>query len=189
MNEMGFDLVRSMHEGIERSTVVVCCVDSGYMQRPNCMLELRHARETLERVHANSEKKRLKAIVTVLTESNIFQWGTDEFKDLLKVQTTMFVDMGELAARPEWESKAPSPKTSPVADDPADEEKEETHGPPPALLAELQVAMAPLLKILHEVGCRPSNKKLDLTNLKSPERLNRGPGSTPKGSSTVVPFN
>ena len=47
-NEMGFDLVKSMKEGIERSTVVLCCVDSIYQQRDNCMLEARHARQVLD---------------------------------------------------------------------------------------------------------------------------------------------
>jgi len=32
-----------MTQGIQKSTVVLCCVDSEYSKSTNCMLELRHA--------------------------------------------------------------------------------------------------------------------------------------------------
>ena len=46
-NEMGFDLVTSMTQGIQKSTVVLCCVDSEYSKSTNCMLELRHAAKVM----------------------------------------------------------------------------------------------------------------------------------------------
>ena len=39
-------------------------------------------------------------MVTILTESDIFAWGNEELKTLLQVQSTMFVDLGELAGKP-----------------------------------------------------------------------------------------
>ena len=44
---MGFDLVTSMTQGIQKSTVVLCCVDSEYSKSTNCMLELRHAAKVM----------------------------------------------------------------------------------------------------------------------------------------------
>ena len=44
---MGFDLVTSMTQGIEKSIVVLCCVDSEYAKSTNCMLELRHATKVM----------------------------------------------------------------------------------------------------------------------------------------------
>ena len=48
---MGFDLVTSMTQGIEKSIVVLCCVDSEYAKSTNCMLELRHATKVRFKFH------------------------------------------------------------------------------------------------------------------------------------------
>ena len=43
-NDMGYDLHKSMREGIEGSHVVLACVNSVYEKRPNCMFELEETR-------------------------------------------------------------------------------------------------------------------------------------------------
>jgi hypothetical protein len=93
-NEMGFDLVKSMTQGIEKSTVVVCCVDSEYAKSANCMLELRHAHKVIE-----ARTARTRALIAVTTEGSIRLWpGSDEVRTLLDVKTKMYVDLSELAS-------------------------------------------------------------------------------------------
>jgi len=93
-NEMGFDLVKSMTQGIEKSTVVVCCVDSEYAKSANCMLELRHAHKVIE-----ARTARTRTLIAVTTEGSIRLWpGSDEVRTLLDVKTKMYVDLSELAS-------------------------------------------------------------------------------------------
>ena len=88
--EMGWDLTKSMNDGVKHSKVMLACVDKGYQDRPNCMLELRAAK------------------VVVLTEGNPISWGSvvgwanDEMKDLCDFQKKMFVDLSKLAEDPGW---------------------------------------------------------------------------------------
>ena len=98
--EMGWDLTKSMNDGVKRSKVMLACVDKGYQDRPNCMLELRAAKALVDPV---------KPVVVVLTEGNPTSWGTtvvgwanDEMKDLCDFQKKMFVDLSKLAGDPGW---------------------------------------------------------------------------------------
>ena len=94
VNHMGFDLVASMKGGIARSKVVVACVDSGYQERPNCMLELHHARELSPP----------KTVVTVITQPDIMAWGSPELKKLCGVPTKPVLDISGSAAMDGWDS-------------------------------------------------------------------------------------
>ena len=94
VNHMGFDLVASMKGGIARSKVVVACVDSGYQDRPNCMLELRHARDLSPP----------KTVVTVITQPDIMTWGSPELKSLCGVPTNPVLDISGSAALDGWDS-------------------------------------------------------------------------------------
>ena len=100
VHHMGYDLVKSMQEGIENSTVVLVCVDSKYQKRDNCMLELRHAHKVVtQRGH------RTKCIIGVMMEDGIDRganWGTNEVKDILGTKGKMFVNLHELNS-PAWE--------------------------------------------------------------------------------------
>ena len=91
--EMGWDLNKSMNDGIKRSTVMLACVDKGYQDRPNCMLELRAVKALTNPV---------KPVVVVLTEGNPGGWATDEMKDLCDFQKKLFVDLSTLAGDSGW---------------------------------------------------------------------------------------
>ena len=97
--EMGWDLTKSMNDGVKRSKVMLACVDKGYQDRPNCMIELRAAKALVDPV---------KPVVVVLTEGNPISWGSvvgwanDEMKDLCDFQKKMFVDLSKLAEDPGW---------------------------------------------------------------------------------------
>ena len=96
---MGWDLTKSMNDGVKRSTVVLACVDKGYQDSSNCMLELRAAKALVDPV---------KPVVVVLTEGNPTSWGSvvgwanDEMKVLCDFQKKMFVDLSKLAGDPGW---------------------------------------------------------------------------------------
>ena len=94
VNHMGFDLVASMKGGIARSAVVVACVDNGYQDRPNCMLELRHARGLSPP----------KTVVTVITQPDIMTWGSPEIKSLCDLPAQPVLDISESAALDGWDS-------------------------------------------------------------------------------------
>ena len=94
VHHMGHDLVKSMEEGIEKSTVVLACVDSDYQARPNCMLELRHAHKVV-----TQGGHRTKCIIGVMMEDGIgwgANWGTDEVKGILDPKGKMFVALHAL---------------------------------------------------------------------------------------------
>ena len=91
---MGFDLEASMKGGVARSKVVVACVDSGYQDRPNCMLELRHARSLSPP----------KTVVTVITQPDIMTWGSPELKSLCGVPGKAVLDISGSAALDGWDA-------------------------------------------------------------------------------------
>ena len=99
VHHMGHDMVKSMEEGIEKSTVVLACVDSEYQKRDNCMLELRHAHKVV-----TQGGHKTKAIVAVMIEDGISwptgattgNWGTDEVKDILDTKGKKFVSLHSL---------------------------------------------------------------------------------------------
>ena len=125
---MGWDLTKSMNDGVKRSKVVLACVDKGYQDRPNCMLELRAAKALVStnpislNVHSSFHDFALtylglslpfqvdpiKPVVTVLTQGNPTSWGTvvgwanDEMIDLCDFQKKMYVDLSALAGDPGW---------------------------------------------------------------------------------------
>ena len=94
VNHMGFDLVASMKGGVARSKVVVACVDSGYQDRPNCMLELRHA----------CDLSPPKTVLTVITQPDIMTWGNPELKSLCGVPAKPVLDISGSAALDGWDT-------------------------------------------------------------------------------------
>jgi len=134
VDEMGWDLRKSMRDGIQTSTVVLVCVNSTYEARPNCMFELRETR----RLCAD------KPVVGLLTER---MWGGtwvpgDEIKTLLRTADSMFCDISN-GAQP------PGPANDPRWADPDID-------PPEDLIEALSRSLEPLVKILRDAGCEPS---------------------------------
>ena len=113
-HHMGHDLIRSMEQGIEKSIVVLACVDSVYQTRPNCMLELKHAHKVVTEKGSKNwttqKGHRTKCIIGVMMEDGISwqtgpatgNWGTDEVKDILDTKGKMFVSLHALNS-PAWE--------------------------------------------------------------------------------------
>ena len=129
-DNMGYDIQKSMCRGIENSTVTIACVNAHYQTRPNCMWELRHARS------AGVDKPVLAVFLDEDPRGS--SWANDEVKDLCRVDTHLFFDLGRLARDPSWIAPAPD-------------------GPSPDLLAELSRQLAPVLRVLKEdLGCTPS---------------------------------
>ena len=93
-DHMGWDLVKSMKEGVARSKVVVACVNALYQSRPNCMLEL------LETAKLTPSKP----VVTLFTQRNPFSWASPEIKKLCNTSGTLFLDIGALAEHDCWAS-------------------------------------------------------------------------------------
>ena len=91
-NDMGYDLKKSMRDGIMNSKVVLACVSPLYQSRENCMFELREAK------NAN------KNIISLVIEGNPFEWTNDELKELCDFKSKMFVNIGSLSSLP-WGSE------------------------------------------------------------------------------------
>ena len=94
VHHMGYDLKKSMEQGIQKSVVVLACVDSEYQKRDNCMLELRHAHKVV-----TQGGHRTKATIGVMMEDGIgwgANWGSDEVKDILDTKGKMFVALHSL---------------------------------------------------------------------------------------------
>jgi serine/threonine protein kinase len=68
--EMGHDMVKSMSEGIENSSVVLVCASQAYQSSAYCMFELQ------------SSISLQKPVVTLLTERDALSWATDDFSQL-----------------------------------------------------------------------------------------------------------
>ena len=105
IHHMGYDLKKSMEQGIEKSIIVLACVDSEYQKRDNCMLELKHAHKVV-----TQGGHKTKCIIGVMMEDGISwptgpttgNWGTDEVKDILDTKGKMFVSLHALNS-PAWE--------------------------------------------------------------------------------------
>ena len=113
-NEMGWDVSRSMTDGIENSQIVLVCLNKLYLGSKNCMFELVESR------------KINKNIVTLVTESDPFAWAGSNTTygnamDLCQLSSKMFVDVGELCAKPGW--PAENDNNTPVPDELLDELK------------------------------------------------------------------
>ena len=61
--EMGWNLEKSMNDGVKRSSVMLACVDKGYQDRPNCMLELRAAKALVRAINHITQKQSLFSIL------------------------------------------------------------------------------------------------------------------------------
>ena len=88
-NEMGYDLVASMQNGISNSRIVLVCLNSIYQTRENCMFELREA----------SKCDPTKQIITLFIESNCQTWISDEVKELCQLNNldlNNYLDVSEL---------------------------------------------------------------------------------------------
>jgi serine/threonine protein kinase len=139
-NDMGYDLQKSMREGIANSTVTVACIDDKYQIRENCLTEIDHAFAVLR-----------KPTVAVLTQSDAASWVQDTITTLrdkvtregLKpfytssVQAGTVVDLGALAALPGWGEDGGKGTTE-------------------DMLRQLEAAAKPLIEILTRLGCKPS---------------------------------
>lgn len=126
-NNMGHDLSKSMSAGIEKSKAVVVCANKNYQNRPNCMYELKEARRLHKTVF----------VLLVDPDEKIFEWATDDMKDLCRVRTTMFHGVGNYS-KYDWSLNAGvSNESSPILD-------------------ALTKDMAPFTKLLHDAHCIPS---------------------------------
>ena len=142
-NNMGHNMPASMQTGITQSTVTMAFVDPDYQQSANCMFELEHARQSK------------KPVSVVVTEGNIWNWGTDAFKSACDIKTKMYTDLGEVANQPGW--------TDPDAID----------GLVESLVG--AVEQKGLLKILQDLGCHPSMPLFAPTSPRTANVISGGP--------------
>ena len=106
IHHMGYDLIKSMQQGIEKSTVVLACMDSEYQKRDNCMLELRHAYDVVKLKSGRTE-----CIIGVMMEDGIgwgTDWGTDEVKSILDLKGKMFASLHEINSAAWEDSEGPT---------------------------------------------------------------------------------
>ena len=92
--EMKQNMTKSMEEGIERSKVVVVCLNKLYPTKPNCMFEL------------DTAVALGKHIITIVLDENVMSWANDKVKDACGISTvggSMYVDMSRLA-KEDWEN-------------------------------------------------------------------------------------
>ncbi len=137
MNETGWNLDKSMIEGVGQSQVFLCCFNNCYQTRPNSMFELEQC-----------TKRYPDKPVIALTMQNPWdasKWNPkQECKDMLKFGllrcNNMFCEVHKVASDPAWGD--PSTKDCIPAD----------------LIKELETALQPLIKILADVKCLPSLK-------------------------------
>jgi hypothetical protein len=149
-NEMGWNLEESMRNGIAQSNVFLCCVNSKYQKRPNCMFELN---ETANRF---SDKKIISLLLDPLKNNGggSFEWTPAnasveavhrEIASILNFDRRMYCDLSKTSGNPLWN---PNNYNGSNQDD-----------LPPELSKELLDLLAPLLKILDSVKCPRSLKK------------------------------
>ena len=125
-NEMGWDLKKSMQEGITNSKVVLVCLNQAYEASKNCMHELIES------------SKIDKTIFTLATEAEPLTWAGKntkygDVKALCQLESYMFIDIGKICEHPSW--------NSPPVDT--------------TLLCELKNEVDKLVKYFKGVNCRP----------------------------------
>jgi len=98
-DDMQWDLVKSMQEGVSKSKVVLACISRDYEKSRNCMFEL-----------AESCKLANKPIIALSTDADPFSWAGQnqthgDLKQMCGIsgQGKLFFDIGEICARPGWD--------------------------------------------------------------------------------------
>ena len=134
LNELGYDLKKSVRFGIQSSTVVLACVSKIYEECPSCMFELKEIRRLFPD----------KPVVGLLSERMMGgAWRPgDDFKALLRTTDNTFCDISDGAT-------PPGPANDPRWADPDND-------PPENLIEALSKSLDPLMKILVGTGCAPS---------------------------------
>ena len=131
-NEMGWNLDKSMRDGVGQSKVFLCCFNSTYETRANCLLELKEC----VKVYPD------KPVITLMMEDpwdKSTTWKVkQEFKDMLDFNKKMFCPIHEVASNMAWGN----PSTKDCI--------------PDALMKEMAKALQPMVKILADVKCLPS---------------------------------
>ena len=98
VNEMGYDLQKSMRDGITNSRVVLVCASQTYQTRENCMFELQEA--------VSSEKQ----LLTVILDQNPFNWASRELTDLCQLKSKLFISIAEFENEDWTSDDSPSPE-------------------------------------------------------------------------------
>ena len=70
LNDMGYDLQKSMREGIANSKAVLACINEVYQGRVNCMFELEEA--------AKFKAAGTKPLIALFIQSEPFSWASAE---------------------------------------------------------------------------------------------------------------
>jgi len=98
-DDMQWDLVKSMQEGVSKSKVVLVCISRAYESSRNCMFEL-----------TESCKLANKPIIALSTDADPFSWAGQnqthgDLKQMCGIsgQGKLFFDIGEICARPGWD--------------------------------------------------------------------------------------
>mmetsp|Transcript_5198 Transcript_5198/g.7998 ORF Transcript_5198/g.7998 Transcript_5198/m.7998 type:complete len:1640 (-) Transcript_5198:13-4932(-) len=91
-NEMGYNLERSMVEGIQNSTVFMACINRTYQCREFCRKELQWALDYK------------KPIVVLVTEEDPSTWANSEIMSSCRLIDRLYVDLSSLATKYEWEN-------------------------------------------------------------------------------------
>lgn len=92
-HEMGWDIYKSMEQGVKKSYVVIACVNEKYQESPNCMKELRDASLIPD-----------KPIISLITQTGHSIWANGDLTDLCDFSRRMYVEIGKAAEMGEWDS-------------------------------------------------------------------------------------
>ena len=138
-----------MRNGIAQSIVFLCCINSKYQKRQNCMFELK---ETASRY---PNKKIISLLLEPLMKnsSGVFEWRpanasaeavSSEVVSILNLDRRMYCDLSQTTRNPLW-----YPSNASSQDDDLS----------PELNKELLELLIPLQKMLDSVKCPRSLKK------------------------------
>ena len=127
--EMGYDLKKSMEEGVANSSILLACLGSAYEESQNCMFELKEG------------KKQGKTIVGLFINCGYDKIASSEVQDAVEFgdnhkQGKLYHDISKIATNAEWSSES---------------------GPSIQLTRQTKEALNPLLKILQDAAkCAPT---------------------------------
>lgn len=91
LDDMPHHLTDGMSAGINRSQLLVACINQVYQDRVNCQFELQEA------------TRFGKTIITVVLEENPVHWANDIIRTYCNIANLRYIDISEVASQACWE--------------------------------------------------------------------------------------
>jgi hypothetical protein len=88
--DMGHNMVKSMSDGVQNSSVILVCASEAYQNSNYCMFELKES-YTLK-----------KPILTIVIQENPLSWASEKYCELCTLKSNQYIDISKYSTEINW---------------------------------------------------------------------------------------